>query len=275
MRGHYSSYKKMIERERLGAVLVATPTYTHKEICIDACKAGLHVFCEKPMALTAADCRAMIEAADKHEVRLMPGFQRRFQSIFREMKRRIEAGEIGEPRMAFAVRMGARTPPGVGGWRPIRSKGGGLFSGYCHEVDLLRWFVGEYKSVRAVANAGTFPGGEIEDHILWTFEFDNGAVGSLGASQAFGVGCYELGVAGTKASLKYDGVNRLVWCAHGQGFENIELAPNDPLVEELLYFFTCLREGTNPSPNALDGLRNLEVIEAAHKSVQTGKVVLL
>lgn len=275
IRGHYDNHKKMIEHENLAAVLIVTPTYTHKEICVDACNSGLHVFCEKPMALSTADCQAMLDAAEKHNVRLMLGFVRRFQPAFREMKRRIDDGEIGEPRMAYTARMGGRAPLGIGEWRPIRSKGGGLFSGYCHEVDLLRWCVGEFKSVYAVANAGTYPHCEIEDHIFWAFQFVNGAVGSLAGSQAYGVGDYQFGVSGTKGSIKYAGLNSLLIAPHGGKVERIELPPNDALVEELRYFFTCLREGTEPSPNGRDGLKNIQIIEAAHNSISTGKVVTL
>ena len=114
IRWHYDSHKKMIEHEKLAAVLIVTPTHTHKEICLDACKAGLHVFCEKPMSLTPADCQAMDDAAEEHNVRLMLGFVRRFQPAYREMRRRIEEGEIGEPRMAYTARMGARAPLGIG-----------------------------------------------------------------------------------------------------------------------------------------------------------------
>jgi predicted dehydrogenase len=218
----------------------------------------------------------MLDAAEQHDVRLMLGFVRRFQPAFREMKRRVEAGEIGKPRMAYTVRMGARAPLGIGEWRPVRGKGGGLFSGYCHEVDLLRWMMGEFKAVHAVANAGTYPNCEVEDHIFWTFQFAGGGVGSLSASQAFGVGDYQFGVSGTEASIKYYGsINCLAWASHGHKVEKIDLPPNDALTEELAHFFTSLREGTNPSPDGQDGVRNIEVIEAAHKSVETGKVVAL
>ena len=275
IRGHFDDHKKMIEHEKLAVVLIVTPTFTHKDICLDACKAGLHVFCEKPMAITTADCQAMADAAEKHNVRLMLGFVRRFQPAFREMKRRIEEGEIGEPRMAYTARMGGRAPLGIGDWRPVRSKGGGLYSGYCHEVDLLRWCMGEFKSVSAVANGGTFPNCEVEDHIFWTFQFENGGVGSLSASQAYGVGDYQFGVAGTKGAIKYASVNSLLIAPHGGKVDKIELPPNDALVEELLHFFTCLREGANPSPDGVDGLKNIRIIEAAHKAVETGKIVTI
>jgi len=275
IRGHYDDHKKMFEHEKLAAVLIVTPTYTHKEICLDACKAGLHVFCEKPMSLTTADCQTMNDAAEKHQVRLMLGFVRRFQPAFREMKRRIEEGEIGDPRMAYTARMGGRAPSGIGDWRPVRSKGGGLYSGYCHEVDLLRWCAGEFKSVSAVANGGTYPNCEVEDHIFWTFLFENGGVGSLAASQAYGVGDYQFGVSGTKASIKYATVNSLLIAPHGGKVDKIELPPNDALVEELLHFFTCLREGAAPLPDGMDGLKNIQVIEAAHKAVATGKIVTI
>ena len=275
IRGHFDNHKRMIEHEKLAAVLIVTPTFTHKEICLDACKAGLHVFCEKPMAITTADCQAMADAAEKHNVRLMLGFVRRFQPAFREMKRRIEEGEIGEPRMAYTARMGGRAPLGIGDWRPVRSKGGGLYSGYCHEVDLLRWCMGEFKSVSAVANGGTFPNCEVEDHIFWAYQFENGGVGSLAASQAFGVGDYQFGVSGTKGAMKYASVSSLLVAQHGGKVEKVELPPNDALVDELLHFFTCLREGADPSPDGVDGMKNIQAVEAAHKSVETGRTVVV
>lgn len=272
----YSNHRQLIEENDLDCMVVVTPTYTHAEVTVDAANAGLHVFCEKPMAITLQECDKMLEAAERNNVKLMIGFVRRFQPNYREMKKRVDAGDIGAVRLVQSVRMGGRPPVGIGEWRRERRKVGGLHSAYIHEMDQMLWLGGDVKTVRGVANFGTLPDTDVEDSIWMCLEFANGAIGALGASEIYPIGWYELGVGGTEGAMKIaGGTTAIILKKHSGDSETIELEPNNAFVEELSHFFDCVRNDQQPLATGMDGRRSLEVVMAAFKSAETGQVVTL
>jgi len=272
----YSNHRQLIEENDLDCMVVVTPTYTHAEVTVDAANAGLHVFCEKPMAITLQECDKMLEAAERNNVKLMIGFVRRFQPNYREMKKRVDAGAIGAVRLVQSVRMGGRPPVGIGEWRRERRKVGGLHSAYIHEMDQMLWLGGDVKTVRGVANFGTLPDTDVEDSIWMCLEFANGAIGALGASEIYPIGWYELGVGGTEGAMKIaGGTTAIILKKHSGDSETIELEPNNAFVEELSHFFDCVRNDKQPLATGMDGRQSLEVVMAAFKSAETGQVVTL
>jgi predicted dehydrogenase len=272
----YSNHRQLIEENDLDCMVVVTPTYTHAEVTVDAANAGLHVFCEKPMAITLEECDKMLEAAERNNVKLMIGFVRRFQPNYREMKRRVDVGAIGEVRLVQSVRIRGRPPVGIGEWRRERRKVGGLHSAYIHEMDQMLWLGGDVKTVRGVVNFGTLPDTDVEDSIWMCLEFANGAIGALGASEIYPIGWYELGVGGTEGAMKIaGGTTAIILKKHTGDSETIELEPNNAFVEELSHFFDCVRNDKQPLATGMDGRRSLEVVMAAFKSAETGQVVTL
>ncbi|MBM3302372.1 MAG: Gfo/Idh/MocA family oxidoreductase, partial [Deltaproteobacteria bacterium] len=95
----FSDIHQALEEAEIDAVCITTPTFTHAEIAITAARAGIHIFCEKPMALTLAEADDMIQSADEAGVKLQIGFMRRFDPLFVTAKERIEDGEIGRPML--------------------------------------------------------------------------------------------------------------------------------------------------------------------------------
>ena len=272
----YDNHCQLIDENNLDCMLVVTPTYTHAEITVDAANAGLHVFCEKPMAITLEECDSMLEAAKENNVKLMIGFVRRFQPNYKEMKRRVDAGDIGELRLVQSVRMGGRPPIGIGEWRRERKTVGGLHSAYIHEMDQILWLAGNVKTVRGVANFGTLEDTDVEDSIWMLIEFESGAIGAMGSSQIYPVGWYELGVGGTTGAMKIaSGTTSIVLKKHTGEGETIQVEPNDAFVEELSHFFDCVRSDKELLTSGLDGRRSLEVVTAAFESAETGKIVTL
>ncbi len=272
----YDNHHQLIEENDLDCIVVVTPTYTHAEITVDAANSGLHVFCEKPMAITVEECDSMLEASARNNVKLMIGFVRRFQPNYSEMKRRVDAGDIGEVRLVQSVRMGGRPPIGIGEWRRKRNKVGGLHSAYIHEMDQMLWLGGDVKTVRGVANFGTLDNTDVEDSIWMCLEFTNGAIGALGSSQVYPLGWYELGVGGSEGAMRIaGGVTSVILKKHSGESETIELESNNAFVEELSHFFDCVWNDKEPLASGIDGRKSLEVVMAAFKSAETGQVVTL
>ncbi|MCE5239618.1 Gfo/Idh/MocA family oxidoreductase [bacterium] len=267
-------HRKLLELG-LDGVLVVTPTFTHKDICLDAARAGVNIFCEKPMATSVADCQEMIEAAQATKVQLMIGFVMRFYPAYVEMKRRIDAGDIGDVRLTWTVRMGGRPPAGIGEWRREASKVGGLYSAAIHQMDLLLWMGGPVEMVEGLCNWGTFSDTDTEDSIIISWRHTNGAIGSLHSSQLYPVGGSAYGVGGTRGALKIEG-NTLFFADHTGHSETVEVPVGEPaLTLELRHFFDCVRSG---EPNRIPGEAGRDaqaVFEAAYRSSDRNAPVVL
>ncbi len=271
----YGDHQKLLSDQEPDVVFVITPNHTHCELAVSAAKAGAHVFCEKPMALTVEDCDAMISAAESAGVYLTVGYVRRFQNAYREMKRLIDDGKIGDVQMAHAVRLGSGAPGGAGGWQLSRDAYGGLFSMHSHELDQLTWMAGEVKAVQAVMKHGDGSENTVEESIFINLQFASGAIGSLSSSRIYPANSYELGLAGTEGALKITsgGGTDILFQKKGEKPETFTFERNDALLEELSSFLNCIREQRPPEPNGYDGKRTIAISLAAHESARTGNLI--
>ncbi len=147
---YYTDYHNILNDPEVDAVVVVAPTDLHKQIVIDCAAAGKHIFCEKPMAMTVEECDEMIEACDKHNVKLQIGFMRRFDASFREAKRLVDSGAIGE---LVQIHSNTRGPSKPRPWMyDIKMSNGILAEVNSHDIDAVRWMAGsDIESVYAVA----------------------------------------------------------------------------------------------------------------------------
>ncbi len=262
--------------EGLDAVLVVTPTFTHREICVDAAEAGVAIFCEKPMALQLDDCDAMIAAADKAGVPLMLGFVMRYWPIYVEVHKRLENGDIGDLKLAWSTRLSGRPPFGVGEWRLKRETVGGTWSSSVHELDLLLWMGGPVASVHGNATFGTFANTNVEDTFITTLNYENGAIGSLHSSQIYPAGASNFGLAGTKGAIHINRHSGPTLVTHDGKREEIETEPSSVgMTNQLAAFYESARTGSTPMPDGHDGRRALEVCLATFMSAEQGGDITL
>ncbi|MFZ5829788.1 MAG: Gfo/Idh/MocA family oxidoreductase, partial [Planctomycetota bacterium] len=145
-----SDFREGISDPDVGALVVATPSVDHCEIVVAAAQAGKHILCEKPMAMNAAECDAMLAAVERAGVKLQIGFMRRFDAGFVAAKQRVDAGEIGRVVLVKSLTHGPTTPKP---WMyDIRKSNGPLSEVNSHDIDTLRWFSGsEFEEVYAIA----------------------------------------------------------------------------------------------------------------------------
>lgn len=165
---------ELVARDDVDAVIVATPNNLHREPVTLAAHHGKHVFCEKPFALSAADCDAMLAACDDAGVRLMLGHTMHFFSGMQRAKEWIDAGVIGRPLVAHAERTGWEAPREQLSWKKQQEVSGGHLFHHIHEIDLLLWCIGDVAAVRAVGGNLAHQGeghGDEDDVILLTLEF--------------------------------------------------------------------------------------------------------
>ncbi|MBI2302708.1 MAG: Gfo/Idh/MocA family oxidoreductase [Armatimonadetes bacterium] len=151
----YTDAETMFREAELDAVSVATPNAWHAPLSIAALKAGLHVLCEKPMAMRAEECMAMNAAAAKAKRNLMINFSYRFSDLSRALKQQVDAGAIGKVYFARTVWHRRRGVPGMGSsfTRKEQSGGGPLIDLGVHRIDLALWLMGYPDPVTVTGSA--------------------------------------------------------------------------------------------------------------------------
>jgi len=179
----HSDYEAMLRDVELDAVLVATPSKTHTGMVLSALERGLHVFCEKPLALSAEDAQVLADAARQAGVVTQVGYHNRFVASFREVKKLLEAGSIGRVSSIVGEAYGPVVLKRKGGtWRSRKDEGGGSLYDYAaHPINLLNWYLGEPIGVGGTILSSIFSH-ETDDEVLSTLFFAEGASARIGVN---------------------------------------------------------------------------------------------
>jgi len=149
----YTSVDEMLAKEELDFVAIALPTYLHCEYTVKCLDKGLHVFCEKPMALNPEECRKMIDASERNGKKLMIGHCLRFWGQYEETKKIIDSGKYGKPIAAYFFRGGGTPAWSYENWLLKRECGGGaLLDQHVHDVDTINFFFGMPKAVSTLGS---------------------------------------------------------------------------------------------------------------------------
>lgn len=184
----YGSLDEMLEKEkRLDVVAVCSPNGLHAEHTIKCLKAGFHVLCEKPMAISVLDCGRMIDAAEKANRRLFIVKQNRYNPPVEAVKNLVESGALGD---LFSVQLNCfwnRNNDYYNGsdWKGTKKMDGGtLYTQFSHFIDLLYWIVGDVKNITGAIVSNKFHKDiiEFEDTGCGCLEFYNGVIGTLNYS---------------------------------------------------------------------------------------------
>jgi predicted dehydrogenase len=261
------------------AVYIALPNSMHAEYTIRAAEAGVHVLCEKPMAVTVRDCERMIDAASRNGVKLMIAYRLHFEHVNLKAIELLEDGAIGEPKL-FNSTFSMRVRPGD--IRTSRELGGGTLYDigvYC--INAARYlFRREPKEVLACSvnsDPARFP--EIDETTAGILRFDGERVASFVTSfNAADASWYE--VLGTTGRLKvepaYEYEEGLAYeITTGGRTIKRESAKRDQFAAELIYFARCIMEDTDPEPSGEEGLQDVRIVTALYESAETGKPVQL
>ncbi len=261
----------------IDAVILATPTPTHAQLIHQAAAAGKHIFVEKPVAATLKGAAAVVRAVDRAGVQCQVGFQRRFDPAYAEAKRAIGAGELGK----LATFRGVSRDPAPPSLDFLRSSGGLMVDLGIHDLDTMRFLIGEVAEVHAAGSVQRLP--ELAEHGLFdsavaTVRFESGALGTLelGLHTAYGyeIRAEVLGEHG-RLHLEMDAPLHLTrYTPEGavkrgpQGFEERFFAA---YVAEFRAFAACLLEGRPVSPDAADATKTLKLALAAQHALETGQ----
>lgn len=278
----FASFQRCLEESGASSVALFTPNHLHAPMAIAAAEAGKHIFCEKPMAMNVAECYAMIEAAESNGVKLMVGHKRRLRPQYVKMAEIVRGQRYGRP---LAVQINGFYGRKLWDWWRRRESGGGLlFHAGVHDLDFLRHACGEVGTVFARSPVKTDHGTDFEDALALLIQFESGTVATLQVSpfspqrtfrQAFGVH-FVL----ERGDLVYDPAETTV-TVQGRGekpqrfqFDN-EAGFEQAYRTELESFAAWVVRDAEPVLTGWDGLRCVEIMEAAQLSAYSGRQVQL
>ncbi|HVE57331.1 MAG TPA: Gfo/Idh/MocA family oxidoreductase [Pyrinomonadaceae bacterium] len=200
----FADWKELLADDEVEAVYIATPVFVHKEQTIKAAEAGKHVLCEKPMALSTAECDEMLAACRANNVRLGIAYYRRFYPLVNRVKELIASGEIGKPTIAQinSFEFVEMTDDNPRHWflEKAKSGGGPMMDFGCHRIEVLTNIFGEVRALKSIVSNAVF-GREVEDTASALFQFENGTCANLTVTHAAREPQDTLDIFGTKGSI--------------------------------------------------------------------------
>ncbi len=275
----YDSLDALLADPAVDVVYISTTNDLHHDQAIAAARAGKHVLCEKPLALTVAAAREMVEACAAAGVVLGTNHHLRNAVTHRALRRLIGDGAIGQP-LAARVFHAVYLPPRLQGWRVTAPAAGGgvIFDITVHDADTLRFVLGD-EAVEATALTARqgLAAGEIEDAVMGVLRLDGGALAQH--HDAFTIRHAHTGfeVHGTDGSLyaedvmTQDPVGRVLLRREGGGITGIDVgAPEDLYARSVRLFNAAVRGEGEPAATGEDGVRSLAIALAVRQSVATG-----
>ena len=267
----------LLARDDIQAVVICAENARHKELAVAAAEAGKHVLCEKPLATTRADAFDMIDACQRHGVKLQTAFPVRFNSAAVALRDAVREGQVGVP-LAVAARNPGTFP---GGWfaDPTLAGGGAVIDHTVHVVDVLRWiFDAEVAEVYAEISTRIYDI-PVDDTGLLMLRMSNGLPVSLDTSWSRPDnwpiwGGVTIDVIGTEGVLSLDAFADNVEVVETRGPSNTlvsAVTSGDP--EMVRAFVDAVKHDTPPLVTGEDGLKALEVALCAYESARRGEPV--
>lgn len=279
-RGSYDELEAILKSAHVDVAYVAVPNTMHRAL-VERCAAiGVHVLCEKPLAMTVADCEAMIAACRGAGVKLMTAYRLHFEEANLRAVEIARSGVIGEPRF-FSACFGQQAREG-----DIRTRadvgGGALFDMGIYCVNAARYLFRaepiEVFAFQVVGHDERFK--DVDEITSAVLRFSDGRIAQLTASQAAAsVDTFRL--VGTKGDLRvepaftYYGELRHFLTVGDAKTKETSFAKRDQFAAEIVYFARCVLEDVEPEPSGEEGLADVRVMEAIRESARTGRLVTL
>lgn len=278
----FASVEQLIES--VDVVQVCTPSSFHRVAVLAAAAAGKHIFCEKPLARTLEDARAIIEGCERAGVRLFVGQVLRFFPQYRRAKALVEAGAVGTPGMIRLLRAAGHpaTSAQRAWFRSVEQTGGCALEGGIHDLDFARWTLGDIETVftrgLSFRDDFEFPA----DHVFITLRFTSGVVGHVEQSWMVTDGRFRqrFEIGGDRGLLTYDSLPPEPFAVSLRSESRPALLPAEPIspddepyYRQLAHFLDCLLRDQPFLVSPHDGLAALRLSLAALESLRRGEPV--
>ena len=277
----YDDYRKIMERDDIDAVVIATSTDTHEEVIRAAAEAGKDMFCEKPIATTLEAIDDVLQVVKQSGVKFMVGFNRRFDPTFGRVRQLVDDGTVGKP-MIVNITSRDPQPPHL---EYLKVCGGIFFDTTVHDFDMARFLSGD-EIVEVYATGSVLVDeriGELGDldTTMVTLKFKSGAVGSINNSRKTGYsydqrvevfGDKSCAFGGNETPTRVHYVNPEGTHSDVPLYFNIERYP-EAFFGEIKAFTDCLVNNTDPPVSGIDGRKAVALSMAARKSYEENRPV--
>lgn len=280
----YTNVDELLANPEIDAIVVATGADAHKEPVIKACKAGKHIFCEKPLAKTLEDCAEIEEAVAANDAKMFTvGFMRRFDPSYAEAKAKIDAGEIGTPILFKGVSLDPDTvlPAHLEGVKK------GIYVPWfiemgSHDTDLARWFLGGDPE-ECFATGDAYVCKELADYNDYDngfslTKFDNNTTAYIQVGRTGTCSHVESEIVGTKGTIRVNSVPRKNYVSQftkagvvEECQESFLMRWRDAFEGEINDFVDCIMTGRKPETTAHDGTMSLKYCLQLHQAYLDGK----
>ena len=271
----------LISHPSVDAVVIVTPTSTHRAVTEAAAASGKAVFCEKPLSISLDEASAIKHAVERSGIFFQMGFMRRFDRGFAAAKQRLGEGAIGE---AVVFKSTSRDPfrPSVEYADP-RSSGGLILDMGIHDFDLARWFMGEVATVQAIGGVLAYPElgavGDIDNAII-SLVFTSGRLGVVDLTRN-GIYGYDIitELLGTQGTLRVGYIRETPLLIMTKGVVAHDTVPYfmerfaPAYTAQLENFAQNVLQGRQPPITVDDGVQALRIAVAATRAQHTGQRV--
>lgn len=267
------------------AVIVAVPTYLHRAVAERAAARGKHILCEKPLARTREDAKAIIAACERASVRLMVGHVVRFFPEYVRIRDELQRGAIGQVGVARAARLNVYPASVQGGggrawYADLALSGGPILDLMIHDLDTLRWYFGAVERVFARGLSHT-PYQPDVDYALAILRFASGVIAHVEASWAHSGFRSAIEITGEHGALRHaseEAVAIRVERVASAPSQSGALVPRGPLPAGpyeigLRHFLGCLASGAPFLTDGEEGLQSLELALAVLESARTARPI--
>jgi UDP-N-acetyl-2-amino-2-deoxyglucuronate dehydrogenase len=295
----YTRLDAMLANDNVDIVTIATPSGVHMEPAVAAARAGKHVIVEKPLEITLKRCDAIIDACKKARVQLGAIFPSRFHDSSQKLKRAIDGGRFGKLTLGDSYVKWFRTQAyyDSGAWRGTWALdgGGALMNQAIHSVDLLTWLMGPVVEIQAYTATLAHERIEVEDAVVATLRFTNGALGVLEATTAAYPGYLKrVEIHGSEGSAVLEEEDLKAWDfakpkkedkaildemkqhkSTGGGAADPSAIGHHGHAIQFREFVEAVKKNRAPAIDGHEGRRSVEIILGVYKAAETGKTVKL
>ena len=281
----FATAAEMIAQADFDLIDIVTPSHTHREIALAAMAKGKHVLLEKPMAITLADCQAIVAGAQRHGVHLAVGHELRLSSQWGLIKRLIQDGVIGDPQYVLVELSRKPYRTGASGWRYDQNRvGSWVLEEPIHFFDLARWYLessGNPVELYAYGNSRDPQRPTLFDNFSAMFKYANGSYAVVSQTLAAFEHHQTVKVSGTKGALwaAWSGaLDRTLEPSYflkvfdGEKLENVKIEKHSgevfELREEIAQSIAMVRTGRKPAATGEDGLWSAGLCLVAEESIR-------
>jgi len=277
---HFDEFRQCLNRDDVHAVYIALPPSFHSDYTVDAARAGKHVLCERPMAVTADECRRMIRTCQTNHVKLMVSYRLQFHPAFEKVVDLVRAGHLGTLK-TFSSDVTIRVPTAEDVRLQRRLGGGSVYDLGVSCIATSRMLLGpEPAQVMAMtARTSRRYGGDVDEGTVGLIRFADERLAHFHSS--FGEEPLSmLTLMGEEGWLRLtpayrsDVESHLFVCRQGRQEESA-FPPSDQYAAEIGYFSECVLADREPDSSGIEGLQDVRIVEAIYRSARDGRPVTL